>query len=346
MRRHYLSLWPGLVIGIGGQALLKAGADPVHQRHAHRGDEHAAQGRAGHGGDILVRQAGVQQLADYEGHAAGRLEGVHVLGAVRIDPGDQRGDAGEVVEVLPGELEARRAAHGETGSYENLSMPPVALDHEAIEDKELAEAAKAAFASLRSSKLRSFLTLFGIAWGIASLVLLSALSDGFRQGQRKNMAQIGDNLVFVWGGTTERQAGGQRAGRRIRLDADDYFLDGRLGRLLSAPRTWDLIADDIVMVRGREAASAAGLVTGPGRPQRLTLATFVTGNIARPGASRRELGFLKPIMRRGFLDRQGLRYDPRLRLGEDYALYVEALAAGAVFGKIAGASAAQRAKVR
>ncbi len=85
------------------------------------------------------------------------------------------------------------------------------------------------------------------------------------------------------------------------------------------------------MVRGREAASAAGLVTGPGRPQRLTLATFVTGNIARPGASRRELGFLKPIMRRGFLDRQGLRYDPRLRLGEDYALYVEALAAGAVF---------------
>ncbi|MGU3547113.1 glycosyltransferase family 2 protein [Methylobacterium sp. A52T] len=115
------------------------------------------------------------------------------------------------------------------------------------------------------------------------------------------------------------------------LDADDYFLEGRLGRLLSAPRTWDLIADDIVMVRGREAASAAGLVTGPGRPQRLTLAAFVTGNIPRPGASRRELGFLKPIMRRGFLDRQGLRYDARLRLGEDYALYVEALAAGAVF---------------
>jgi len=115
------------------------------------------------------------------------------------------------------------------------------------------------------------------------------------------------------------------------LDADDYFLDGRLGRLLSAPRTWDLIADDIVMVRGREAASAAGLVTGPGRPQRLTLAAFVAGNIPRPGAYRRELGFLKPIIRRGFLERQGLRYDARLRLGEDYALYVEALAAGAVF---------------
>lgn len=115
------------------------------------------------------------------------------------------------------------------------------------------------------------------------------------------------------------------------LDSDDHFIDGRLGRLLSAPRTWDLIADDIIMVRGREAGSAAGLVTGPGRPQRLTLATFVAGNIPHPGAYRRELGFLKPVMRRGFLERQGLRYDVRLRLGEDYALYVEALAAGAVF---------------
>ncbi|MDP4006253.1 glycosyltransferase [Methylobacterium sp. NEAU K] len=115
------------------------------------------------------------------------------------------------------------------------------------------------------------------------------------------------------------------------LDADDYFLDGRLGRLLAAPRTWDLIADDIVMVRGSAAAAAAGLVTGPGQPQRLSLAAFVSGNIGRAGAHRRELGFLKPIMRRAFLQRRGLRYNECLRLGEDYALYVEALAAGAVF---------------
>jgi putative ABC transport system permease protein len=76
-------------------------------------------------------------------------------------------------------------------------------------------------ANLRRNKLRSFLTLFGIAWGIASLVLLSALSDGFRRGQRKNMAQIGDSLVFLYGGVTEAQAGGQRAGRRIRFDTAD-----------------------------------------------------------------------------------------------------------------------------
>lgn len=76
-------------------------------------------------------------------------------------------------------------------------------------------------ANLRRNKLRSFLTLFGIAWGIASLVLLSSLSDGFRKGQRQNMAQIGDNLVFIWGGITEKQAGGQRAGRRVQLNERD-----------------------------------------------------------------------------------------------------------------------------
>lgn len=79
-------------------------------------------------------------------------------------------------------------------------------------------------ANLRRNKLRSFLTLFGIAWGIASLVLMSALSDGFRQGQRKNMKQIGDNIVFVFGGVTEEQAGGQRAGRSVRLRQSDLAL--------------------------------------------------------------------------------------------------------------------------
>jgi len=79
-------------------------------------------------------------------------------------------------------------------------------------------------ANLRRNKLRSFLTMFGIGWGIASLVMMSALSDGFRDGQRKNMAQIGDNLVFVWGGTTQNQAGGKRAGREIKLYRSDVDL--------------------------------------------------------------------------------------------------------------------------
>ena len=61
--------------------------------------------------------------------------------------------------------------------------------------------AKQTLDNIKRNKLRSFLTLFGIAWGIASLVLLSALSDGFRIGQRQNMSQIGDNIVIVLSGS-------------------------------------------------------------------------------------------------------------------------------------------------
>jgi putative ABC transport system permease protein len=77
------------------------------------------------------------------------------------------------------------------------------------------------FVNVWRHKLRSFLTMFGIAWGMASLVLMSALCDGFRQGQRKNMAQLGDNIVMVWNGRTEKQAGGRRAGRQLYWDVKD-----------------------------------------------------------------------------------------------------------------------------
>jgi putative ABC transport system permease protein len=76
-------------------------------------------------------------------------------------------------------------------------------------------------ASLLRNKLRSLLTMAGIAWGVASIVLIAAMGDGFRLGQRNNMKSLGENIVMVWGGRTEKQAGGQRAGRRIRLTYDD-----------------------------------------------------------------------------------------------------------------------------
>ena len=77
------------------------------------------------------------------------------------------------------------------------------------------------FANMWRYKLRSFLTMFGIAWGVVSLVLLGGLCDGFREGQRTNMAQIGKDIVMVWGGKTELPAPGQPAGRFIRLRQSD-----------------------------------------------------------------------------------------------------------------------------
>ena len=71
--------------------------------------------------------------------------------------------------------------------------------------------------NLARNKLRSFLTMAGIAWGVASIVLIVAMGDGFKEGQHKNTRALGQNIVIVFGGRTEKQAGGQRAGRKIRL---------------------------------------------------------------------------------------------------------------------------------
>jgi len=75
--------------------------------------------------------------------------------------------------------------------------------------------------SLFRNKLRSFLTMAGIAWGVASIVLIVAMGDGFKQGQRNNTKQLGENIVLLFAGRTEKQVGGQRAGRRIRFTYDD-----------------------------------------------------------------------------------------------------------------------------
>jgi len=85
----------------------------------------------------------------------------------------------------------------------------------------LAELFRQVMDSLLRNKLRSFLTMAGIAWGVTSIVLISAMGDGFKEGQRNNMKGMGVNIVILFGGRTELQAGGQRAGRRVRLNYSD-----------------------------------------------------------------------------------------------------------------------------
>ncbi len=74
-----------------------------------------------------------------------------------------------------------------------------------------------AVGALWRHKLRSFLTMFGIGWGICCLALIASTGEGFREGQRKNWAQLGDGIVMVFPGRTEMQTGGRRAGRNIHL---------------------------------------------------------------------------------------------------------------------------------
>jgi len=75
--------------------------------------------------------------------------------------------------------------------------------------------------NLRANKLRSVLTMFGILWGMVSVVVLSATGEGFRRGNDKVLRELGKNIAIVWGGRTSMQAGGERAGREIRLTLED-----------------------------------------------------------------------------------------------------------------------------
>ncbi|HPW21233.1 MAG TPA: ABC transporter permease [Vicinamibacterales bacterium] len=77
------------------------------------------------------------------------------------------------------------------------------------------------WANLRANTLRSFLTMFGIAWGVVSFILLSAVGEGFSRGNRTVLQELGKNIVIIRNGRTSMQAGGERAGRIVRLTFGD-----------------------------------------------------------------------------------------------------------------------------
>lgn len=160
--------------------------------------------------------------------------------------------------------------------------------------------------------------------------------------KRARLEDDGSNRLAV---VSLARCGGPAAARNVALerarsshfcvlDADDYFLPGRIARLLEhGIGAWDMLADDIIIVPDGHSGDPPALMGGDtaADPLAVGLEAFVRGNISNPSRHRRELGFLKPVISRDFLAKHGLRYDENLRLGEDYALYVRALIAGARF---------------
>ncbi len=79
------------------------------------------------------------------------------------------------------------------------------------------------FRSLWSHKLRSFLTMFGIAWGVGSLLLLVGLGEGFRSGNRRELNSIGEDIMFVFPGRAPAVAGNMSSSHEYRLTYRDYL---------------------------------------------------------------------------------------------------------------------------
>ena len=78
-----------------------------------------------------------------------------------------------------------------------------------------------AWDSLRRNPTRSILTMLGIVWGIASVTLLMAYGSGFRSLMMGVFQNFSKSAVIVFPGQTSMQAGGERAGRRIRFELAD-----------------------------------------------------------------------------------------------------------------------------
>jgi putative ABC transport system permease protein len=89
---------------------------------------------------------------------------------------------------------------------------------------QLGDIVREAFAGLARNRLRAGLSMLGISWGIVSVVMLLSYGNGFQAAlERGFRGAFGDGVVIAWPGQTSTQAGGERAGKRIRLKEEDVL---------------------------------------------------------------------------------------------------------------------------
>src|SRR5215468_1432037 len=75
--------------------------------------------------------------------------------------------------------------------------------------------------ALMRNRMRSVLTMLGIVWGLASVVILLAYGQGLGGGVLNAFMNMGNNVVVFWPGQTSMQAGGQRAGKKVSYEYED-----------------------------------------------------------------------------------------------------------------------------
>src|SRR6202167_2410780 len=79
------------------------------------------------------------------------------------------------------------------------------------------------FRNLWAHKLRSFLTMFGIAWGVGSLLLLVGVGEGFRSGNKRELAEFGQDIMFLFPGRAPSVKGNMSSARSYLLTYQDYL---------------------------------------------------------------------------------------------------------------------------
>ncbi len=114
------------------------------------------------------------------------------------------------------------------------------------------------------------------------------------------------------------------------VDGDDTMEPDRLHRCLERARAKqaDIVVDNLLRFDERSGVALPMFADTTMAMDTLSLARLIEGNASFLGDGE-ALGYMKPVIRRAFMTRHNLRYDPSIRIGEDYALLFEALACGA-----------------
>lgn len=184
----------------------------------------------------------------------------------------------------------------------------------------IGEIAREALVGLVRNRMRAALSMVGISWGIVSVVMLLAYGDGFAQAlDRGFKGAFGDGVTIMFPGQTSMQAGGERAGRRVRLRLADAEAVGQIPLVKAwspefmsqVPLSWGTkqgsylvraVAPDYALMRNQQAAVGRFFDAEDVRLQRRvaflgsTVALKMFGSVPAVGESIRIKGMLFDVI--------------------------------------------------
>jgi putative ABC transport system permease protein len=120
------------------------------------------------------------------------------------------------------------------------------------------------FRAIAANKLRSFLTMFGIAWGVGSLLVLVGLGEGFRSGQHRQLSNLGNDIIMMFNGTIPAVPNQHTGMRPYELTLDDEAALRQLPELRST--TVELAKFGLYQVSQWSNTSSRVLGTEPNYP--------------------------------------------------------------------------------
>jgi putative ABC transport system permease protein len=131
-----------------------------------------------------------------------------------------------------------------------------------------------AAAALRFNRQRSLLTIVSLAWGVACFVILYAYGEGFGIAMTRSFEAVGQDLIVMFDGQTSTQAGGERSGRKIRMEREDAALI-RENVPMAAEVSAEVLIRDAAVIRGyrQQNITIRGVEAPYGKIRNMTMAS-------------------------------------------------------------------------